>query len=104
MAVSREASFHASVIFSGQMMALCLCVSRVGDRAELSRWAGGWRKVGVGPKVASEKRGRKEPIPDSLGRSNVWQVGTGREFLVLSSAKSQALKKYMCQGVYRSNL
>lgn len=26
------------------------------------------------------------------------------EFLILSSAKSQALKKYMCQGVYRGNL
>lgn len=30
-------------------MALCVCT----ERAELPRWAGGWRKVGAGAKVAS---------------------------------------------------
>lgn len=75
-----------------------MCAQRAGDRAELSRWAGGWRKVAVGTKAASELWRRKEPIPDSLGQSSVWQVGTGTEFLVLSSAKSQALKKIHVPG------
>lgn len=62
-------------------------------RGELSRWAGGWRKLGVGAKAASEQWRWKELIPDSLGQSHVWQVGTGIGFLILSSVKSQALKK-----------
>lgn len=30
------------------------CEQRVGDRGGLSRWPGGWGKVGVGGKAASE--------------------------------------------------
>lgn len=87
MAVSCEASFHSSVVLSGQMMALCAC--RVGDRGDLFRCAGSWRrKVGIGEKAASEQWRLKGLIPDSLDQANVLQVETGIGFLILSSYKS----------------
>lgn len=96
LTVSCEVSFQASVVFSGQLVALCVSKEQEvraifsGGQADGGRWA---HREGQSQN-SGDRRGCHPHL--SLACLHCLQVGTGTRFLILSSAKSEEFKKCMC--------